>query len=119
MRIFNLHRRVSEAIDNANRSITDLRFSITSVLLPLKLLLWFCISMVAIDVARGTGYGESLAYRTLIGAVDQLWYVIFYFALPFAWQTCRDIVDKTRQRKDWIVVNESTETVDESEWVII
>lgn len=120
MRLLHIPRKLSEAIENANRSITELRFSVTSVLLPLKLLLWFCISIVAFDITYGNVHRESLAYRTITGAVDQLWYAIFYFSIPLLWQMCRDRIELMRHKCDWIVVQgDCTSVHDEDDWVII
>lgn len=115
-RILELPRRISDAIDNANRSVNELRFGVSSVLLPLKILLWACIAIVSVDLARGTPVSQSFAYRMVVGAVDQLWYVIFYLSLPLLWQRGRARLEAARAKKEWILVEPEW---DEGEWVVL
>ena len=89
MYIFRLPQKVSETIEKAKRSIKELRFRITSLLLPVKLLLWFCIVIVFLDLFLNKSTGESFAYRTICGIMDQLWYVIFYFSVPCLWNNVK------------------------------
>ena len=131
MRIFLLPQRLSDAIDNANRSINEVRLSVTSVLLPLKVLLWVCISIVAIDICRGHRAHDSLAYRTIVGAIDQLWYAIFYFSIPFLWKRCTEAAMQISTRREWVVVHDKSaksgsvdtiterDVLDDTEWVIV
>ena len=116
MRILRLPRLINDAIDNANRSVSELRMAISGVLLPLKILLWACIVIILGDLARGTLVSQSFAYRMLIGAVDQLWYVVFYLSLPLLWQGGMARVVDMQERRDWIIVDAGWE---DEEWVVL
>lgn len=124
-RILRLPQRVCETVDNANRSVGEIRMGVTSIVLPLKILLWMCIVIVVLDVARGQAVRQSIAYRMVSGAVDQLWYTIFYFSVPFLWRRGCEAFERFGDRRDWIVVRDKTppspmETDDAMrEWVIV
>ena len=133
-RLLCLPQRVCDAVENANRGISELRLGITSVLLPLKVLIWISIMVVAFDVLRGTSVHHSIAYRMVVGAIDQLWYTIFYFSVPFLWHRSRLLVEKFSEGREWIVVKDAgvdheqnpslraeicVETTDEEDWVIV
>lgn len=140
-RLLCLPRRVCDAVENANRGISEIRLGITSVLLPLKVLIWISIAIVSFDMLRGTSIHHSVAYRMVVGAIDQLWYTIFYFSIPFLWNRSRVIVERIGERRDWIVVQDTVivarpserpdpnpspeeprkgmEAADEDEWVLV
>ena len=118
VRILQLPRRISDAIDNANKSVIELRTNISNVLLPVKVLLWVCIAIVSVDLARGTTVSQSFAYRMIVGAVDQLWYVVFYLSIPLLWQRGLMRFESMRSAKGWIVINDE-HVWKEDEWVMV
>tara|TARA_B100001989_G_C24545509_1_gene470467 strand:- start:21 stop:383 length:363 start_codon:yes stop_codon:yes gene_type:complete len=117
MYILRLPQRVTETVENANRSISELRFSVTSLLLPVKLLLWFCIVIVFLDLFFNKSVNQSFAYRTICGIMDQLWYVIFYFSIPCLWQNVKKKANVFINYNDWVLVNEMEEL--DGDWVIV
>ena len=58
----------------------------------------------------------TFAKRTLEGAIDQLWYVVFYFTLPFTCNVCKVNIERLRDSTDWIIVDEYKE---DDEWIIV
>ena len=118
MYLLELPRRIGETVENANRSINELRFSITSLLLPMKLLLWFCMIIVIFDLFFNNKINESFAYRTLCGLIDQLWYVIFYFSVPLFCTSLKQKVETVYNNDYWVVVDEFKQ-VNHDDWVII
>ena len=117
MYILRLPQRVTETVENANRSINELRFSVTSLLLPVKLLLWFCIVIVLLHLFFKKSVNESFAYRTICRVIDQLRYVIFYFSVPCVWNNVKKKADVFVNYNDWVLINEMEEVDDD--WVIV
>lgn len=117
MYIFRLPRRVSETVENANRSINELRFSITSLLLPVKLLLWICIAIVFLDLFLNKSTSNSFAFRIICGIMDQLWYVLFYLSVPCLWNNVKKKTENFINYNEWVVVSEMEEV--EDDWIIV
>lgn len=114
MRLFRLAWEFGEVIDHANNGINEVRSGVASLVLPLKLLLWGCIVIVAVDALRGSA-SKSLAYRTVASAIDQLWYAIFYLTLPVLWKRGCERVSACKRRAEWIVVRGWSE----DEWAVV
>ena len=118
MSLLELPRRVSETVENANRSINELRFSVTSLLFPMRLLLWFCMIIVIFDLFFNKTLNHSFAYRTLCGLIDQLWYVIFYFSIPFFCNFLKEKAEYIFNNNNWVIVDEFEQIIDD-DWVVI
>lgn len=119
IRLFEIPERMSETLTTANTAVLEMKRSISSVLLPLTLLLWLCLIVVGCEISRGDSSltGATFVHRTVTGAIDQLWYVIFYFSLPFTWHACTTNIERIRDNAGWIVVDD--DYIVEDDWLII
>ena len=109
MRILQLPRRFGDAIDNVNVGMLELRRGVLTLLLPLKILMWTCVVVVAYECAIGVPYANapSMARRTMASAIDQFWYVVFYLTFPGIWQICLHSYEQFRRRREWTLVDQS------------
>ena len=119
MYLLDLPRRVGETVENANRSISELRSCITSLLFPMKLLLWFCMIVVIFDLFYNNTINESFTYRTICGIIDQLWYVIFYFSVPLFCNNLKKKVETIYNNDHLVFVDEFEEPSNDDDWIII
>ena len=119
MLLLEIPERMRNVMDNANHSMTELRTSVTTVLYPLKFLLWCCIVAVAVEAYRGSLAYDSVAYRTIAGAIDQLWYVIFYCSVPAMLNSSQQVVSQLRAQREWVVIKHDMDRIEEEEWVIV
>ena len=119
MRLLELPNRFSEALDIFTRSVCEIRTSLHAVLLPLTILLCLCLLVVGFEICSGESSltHTTFVHRTVTGAIDQLWYVTFYFSLPFTCHLCKTNIERIRNSKDWILVDDQYELDDE--WVIV
>ena len=81
--------------------------------------------MFIVDIER------TIRWRTVVGAINQLWYAIFYFSIPFVVKMCTETAVQMSTRREWVVVHENPiesevaptddkhDEIDENEWVIV
>ena len=108
--LLNLPSRAEAVLSVAQRSVDEMRVQLSALLRPLTVLLWLCVLAVACETAFGShrhaagidpGTG-TIAQRTVSGAVDQMWYALFYLLFPIA---ARMVHDKVSSRAEWTIVN--------------
>ena len=125
MRVMQLPRRIGNAIDNVNAGVDDFRRGVTTLLLPLKILVWASLVIVGYETVRGDYGTHSMAHRTMSSAVDQFWYVLFYSSVPGIWHLCLTCIQRVRRHREWTLIGPNVpprvdnDGIDMDEWVIV
>jgi hypothetical protein len=111
--ILRMPKRATDVIEHAHRALHEVRDGAIGVMLPLRLLLWACVGVVACDAVSGRPQQHLGVQRVVNGAVDQMWYVVFYFAFPAVVRGWREWWIRRRAVQEWMLVSH------DDEWVIV